>query len=170
MLKHVPLHLGAFEHSPELRNWLSDSLPAKRQKEWLVLLPEDWFDKAHWDTQLIWAPPPAILAGAVVEQLCEAKHTNPDHSHIFICPALLTALWRKQLSKLADALVTVPVGSKVWPLEMHEPIVIAPICPLLTSSPWQVHDNKLVAEFADSVRGLWSADCSRERAALCKFW
>jgi len=33
MLKHVPLHLGAFERSPELRNLLSDSLPAKRQKE-----------------------------------------------------------------------------------------------------------------------------------------
>jgi len=76
----------------------------------------------------------------------------------------------KQLSKLADVLVTVPVGSKVRPPEMHEPIVIALICPLLTSSPWQVRDTKLVAELADSVRGVWSADCSRERAALCKFW
>ena len=166
MLKHVPMHLGAFERSPEQINWLSDSLPAKRQKEWSVLAPEDWFNKV-WDTQLIWATPPAI-AGAVVEQLCEAKqHTNPDHSHIFICPALMTASWRKQLSKLADVLVTVPVGSKVWPPEMHEPtIVIALICPLLTSSPWQVRDTKLVAEFADSVRGVWSADCSRERVTV----
>jgi hypothetical protein len=178
MLKHVPMHLGAFERSPEQINWLSDSLPAKRQKEWSVLAPEDWFNKV-WDTQLIWATPPAI-AGAVVEQLCEAKqHTNPDHSHILIFPALMTASWRKQLSKLADVLVTVPVGSKVWPPEMHEPtIVIALICPLLTSSPWQVRDTKLVAEFAEGCgaliaqgSGLLCANFGQERGAgipICK--
>ena len=33
MLKHVPLHIDALERSPELRNWLSDSLPWKKQKE-----------------------------------------------------------------------------------------------------------------------------------------
>jgi len=33
MLKHVPLHLNALERSPELRNWLSDSLSSKKQKE-----------------------------------------------------------------------------------------------------------------------------------------
>jgi hypothetical protein len=94
MLKHVPLHLNASERSPELRNWLCDSLPSKKQKEWSFLAPEDWFEKAHWETQLIWAPPLAIT-GAIVEHLCETKHTNPDHSHIFICPALMTASWRK---------------------------------------------------------------------------
>ena len=64
MLKHVPLHIDALERSPELRNWLSDSLPWKKQKELSFLAPEDWFDKAHWDTQLIWAPPPAIAGGS----------------------------------------------------------------------------------------------------------
>jgi hypothetical protein len=82
----------------------------------------------------------------------------------------MTASWRKQLSKLADVLVTVPVGSNVWPSEMHESIVIALIYPMLTSSPWQVRDTELVAEFTDSVRGVWSADCPRERAALRTFW
>jgi hypothetical protein len=164
MLKHVPLHFNALERSPVLETWLMDSLSWSQQK-WAILKPDDWFDKAHRDTNLIWVPPPAI-AGAVVEQLCEAKHTNP---HIFICPALMTASWRQQLSKLADVLITVPVSPSHWPADMHEPIVIALICPLLTSSPWQVRDTELVAEFVDSVRGVWSADCSRERRALCKF-
>jgi len=69
----------------------------------------------------------------------------------------MTASWRKQLSKLADVLITVPVGPSVWPADMHEPIVNALICPLLTFSPWQVRDTELVAEFVNSVRGVWSA-------------
>jgi hypothetical protein len=39
----------------------------------------------------------------------------------------------------------------------------------MPSSPWQVRDSELVAEFVDSVRGVWSADCSRERRVLRKF-
>jgi hypothetical protein len=110
MMKHVPLHLNALEHLPILETWLINSLSWSETK-WAILKPNDWFDKAQ-DTNLIWAPPPAI-AGAVVEQLCEAKHINRDHSHIFICPVLMTASWRKQLLKLADVLVTVPVGPSV---------------------------------------------------------
>jgi len=39
----------------------------------------------------------------------------------------------------------------------------------MPSSPWQVRDSELVAEFVDSVRGVGSADCSRERRVLRKF-
>jgi len=75
MLKHVPLHFNALERSPVLETWLMDSLSWSEKKR-AIYKPDDWFDKAHWVTNLIWVPPPAI-AGAVVEQLCEAKHTNP---------------------------------------------------------------------------------------------
>jgi hypothetical protein len=73
-----------------------------------------------------WAPPPGV-ADAVLDNMCESVLIRPWNSHIFVCPALLTAKWRKQLRKVADFIVTIPVGSSLWPHDMCEPIVFA-IC------------------------------------------
>ena len=61
MLKHVPLHFNALERSPGLETWLMDSLSWSETK-WAILKPDDWFDKAHRDTNLIWVPPRGRLS------------------------------------------------------------------------------------------------------------
>ena len=83
----------------------------------------------------------------------------------------MTLQWRKRLNKVADAMFTVPVGSLFWNTNMHEPVIVALICPLLASTrPWQVRDTPLVAELRNQVSGVWSSDLGRERAGLLKFW
>jgi hypothetical protein len=166
MLKHVPLNEGVNTRSPELLSWFLESA----EGDWTVLEPAEWFHKAHvTDGSYLWCPAPAA-ADAALEQLCETRHTRPRNAHIFLCPALMTSRWRKRLSKVADAMFTVPVGSLFWGADMHEPVIVALICPLLASRPWQVRDMPLVAELKHQVSGVWSPDLGRERAGLFKFW
>jgi hypothetical protein len=42
-----------------------------------------------------------------------------------IIPRLMTARWRKLLRKATDVLITIPVGTPIWPSKRHEPLVIA---------------------------------------------
>jgi hypothetical protein len=166
MLKHVPLNEGVNTRSPELLDWFLGSV----EGDWTVLEPAEWFHEAHAiDGNYLWCPAPAA-ADVALEQLCETRHTRPWNAHIFLCPALMTSRWRKRLSKVADAMFTVPVGSLFWKADMHEPVIVALICPLLASRPWQVRDTPLVAELRNQVSGVWSPDLGRERTGLFKFW
>jgi hypothetical protein len=74
------------------------------------------------------------------------------------------------LSKVSDAMFTVPVGWMLWRAHMHEPVVVALICPLLQCRPWQVRDTDIVVELRDQVSGVWSPCLTRERIGLRKFW
>lgn len=166
MLQYVPLNLGVNARSPGLVAWFEEASGGG----WSCLEPQDWYHKAHVkDANYIWCPPPAI-ADAALEQLCETRHTRPWNAHIFLCPALMTARWRKRLGKVSDAMFTVPVGTLLWGVEMHEPVVVSLICPLLHCRPWQVRDTDLVVELQEQVSGVWSTDLNREWTALRKFW
>jgi hypothetical protein len=166
MLDFIPISQGVYQRAPELVEWVASASGG----DWRILEPKEWFHEVHLATgQYIWSPPPTI-ADAAVEQLCETRHTRPGSGHIFICPALMTSRWRKRLAKVADAMFTVPVGSHLWGAQMHEPVVIALICPLLHSRPWQVRDTPIVAQLRDNVSGVWSPDLSREWRGLREFW
>jgi hypothetical protein len=89
-LDYVPLNKGAMELAPKLEGWLGTSFP--RKGGWSVLDKEGWFEKGYTDGNHIWSPPPAI-ADAVLDNLCESVLTRPWNSHLFICPALMTAKW-----------------------------------------------------------------------------
>lgn len=166
MLQYVPLNLGVASRSPELVEWFSGAAG----DQWTCLEPREWYHQVHTsDGNYVWCPPPAV-ADVALEQLCETRHTRPWNSHMFLCPALMTSRWRKRLGKVADAMFTVPVGSKLWRTEMHEPVVVALICPLLSCRPWQVRDTALVDELRDQVSGMWSPDLEREWTSMRKFW
>jgi hypothetical protein len=167
MLKHVPLNETVLERSFEAVEWLQSSVSGG---DWRVLEFEDWFDRVHTtDGSFFWFPPPSI-ADVAVEQLCESKHIRPWNTHVFACPALMTSRWRKQLMKVADAVFVVPVGSDVWPSNMHEPLVIALICPLLSSSPWQIKHSRLPDRLKAALPKVWSPGGTSERNCLREFW
>jgi hypothetical protein len=166
-LKHVPLNKTAFQRQALLEEWICGALPGEH---WKGLSTEDWFTTALTDGRFIWTPAPAI-ADVAVEKLCEARHIRPWCSHVFICPALMTASWRKQLGKVADVMFTIPAGTEsIWPSSMHEPLVVALICPLLSCRPWRVRGSRWMVEFEDQMRGMWSNDLQVERRNLRKFW
>jgi hypothetical protein len=166
-LSFLPLDSSALELSPGLESWVADTFPGRHK--WTTLSAEGWYTDGHGDGHFIWAPPPA-LADAVLEQLCESVICRPWNAHVFICPAHMTYRWRKQLRKVADLVVTVPVGGSLWPAECHEPIVIALICPLLAYSPWRVKESERLAQGRGALPKMWSSDWSVEGDLLRKLW
>jgi hypothetical protein len=134
-----------------------------------VLTKEGWFEEGFTDGNHIWAPPP-VIADAVLDNMCESVLVRPWNSHIFVCPALMTSKWRKQLRKVADFVVTIPVGSSLWNAELHEPLVLALICPLLNYSPWQVQNTRGLAELTVALPRVWSPHWTVEGDRLRKFW
>lgn len=72
--------------------------------------------------------------------------------------------------KVADVMFTVPVGSALWGTCMHEPVIVALICPLLPCRPWQVRHTDLVVELQHQMSGVWSPCLTRERIGLRQFW
>ena len=166
MLSFVPLNETAFSRQADLETWLRSTLSGA----WTTLSASGWYDEGQRAGQFIWAPAPAA-ADAALDMLCEAKHIRPYGSHIFVCPALLTPRWRRKLGKIADAVFFVPVGSRVWPLHHHEPVIVGLICPLLSSRPWQVrHCAGAVAKLQSALPKVWSTDLAGERVGLREFW
>lgn len=135
MLSFVPLNVAPFSSSNTLEGWIRSTLPSSH--EWTTLDPNGWFSRAHSSGHFIWNVP-AAAAPAAIEQLCEAKLARPESSHIFLVPSLLTQMWRKKLGKIADVIFNAKSGVCIWPSSCHEPLTIALICPLLSSSPWTI--------------------------------
>ena len=161
-LKWVPLNKTTFQRQALFREWIYEVLPGVH---WKGLSTEEWYTTALTDGRFIWTPAPAI-ANVAVEKLCEARHIRPGCSHVFVCPAIVTAYWRKQLGKVADVMFTIPVGTSIWPSEMHEPLVAALICPLLSCRPWRVRGSPWMVEFKVRCVGC-GAVISKLNGVIC---
>ena len=105
----------------------------------------------------LWTPAPAA-ADAAIEQLCFARLKRPDTTHLIIIPRLLTARWRKQLSKTADVVLTLPLGPPYWGITQHEPLLLAICFPMIRSSPWRLKGTAFMERMVESVRKM-PADC-----------
>ena len=118
MLSYVPLHLSSLQRSPSLRGWL---------EEWigdggLFLEAADWLQKHFNHGTYVWSPPPAA-APAALEWLGGSIRKRPTSVHVIVIPRLLTALWRKQMGKLSDVMLTVPMGCPAWQADNLEPLI-----------------------------------------------
>ena len=177
-LKFLPLHLFAFERQPGLKGKLGQvkitSLeekvrcwcPSRKGRAWKLARTEDWFYEVFLDPEgsWIWCPPPA-LAKIAVEQMCEVKHVFPKSRHIFICPSLMTGVWRKQLGKIADTQFSLSQGSTHWPEEMFEPQTI-----LLPCRPWKASRTTFVENWKQKVHDVSWNGAETLRDHMRKFW
>ena len=72
----------------------------------------------------------------------------------------MTHMWRKQLGKDADLMFDIPVGSAMWPLSQHEPLIVAIILPFSHKpryrGPWLVRE----AGFAATAGRLLKQECT----------
>jgi hypothetical protein len=105
----------------------------------------------------------------VIELMAKSIHKRFDSTHIMIIPRLMTARWRKLLGKATDVLITIPVGTPVWPSKEHEPLILAISFPLISHRPWSLKGSKLMVEIDVSLSGLWKDDFDGTRSALRKF-
>ena len=151
MLSFVPLHQSAIERSPSLLHWLQEWIP---QPNIVPLTPSDWFTRGHgteggtksagdawWptcgsETWFLWTPAPGAAACAL-HQLALSRQKRPHLNHVFICPRLMTADWRKKLFKLADLVLELPPGCVPWwPSSMFEPLLLGLTLRLIVCNPW----------------------------------
>ncbi len=118
-LSFIPLNLNVLERQAQpLKGWVDSWFGSFEPCKWLS--PEDWYHEGHFANRCVWTPAPAA-GGAALEQLAKVVHKRPQHAHVVIIPCLMTALWRRTLSKICDLIFTVPIGSDLWSLSQHEP-------------------------------------------------
>ena len=114
---------------------------------------------------------PAHLAAEVaIAELWNARIKRQQSYHVFVCPRLCTTQWVKQLYRAAGFVFEVPVGSSIWPLTMHEPLLIGILFPILSCKPWQVRGSPKMYAVGREVRRMFEASEVGVRNLLRKFW
>ena len=183
MLSHVPLGRSALERSPKLKEWIA-SWAEKISGQCEFLQEEDWFMKGHdivggskncddkWIPRYkhgvyIWTPAPAG-ANIAAQELRKARHKRTDSLHIFVCPRLLSHEWSAQISKTADLLVTIPIGTQYWNNDMHEPLRLAICFPFARVSPWQLKGCKAMVDMGRLLSQMWKEGSGTEGDLLCE--
>ena len=182
MLSFIPLHQSPLERSHSLKGWVESWLPS----DYKFLSVDEWFTAGHglvggaknhdgvWMPSYetfccVWSPAPAAAFEAA-EELNRARHINPDVPHLFLCPRLMTYMWRKSLNKIADSIFYVSPGSKsFWSCDMHEPLIIVFILPFSRSAPWQRKATEPILELERELRSVWDDKNRDEGSILRKF-
>jgi len=159
------------EKIPSLEEIVRGWCPSRKKRAWKLARPKDWFYEVFLDPEgsWIWCPPPA-LAKIAVEQMCEVKHVFPQSRHIFICPSLMTGVWRKQLGKIADTQLSLAQGSTHWPEDMFDPLTIALLKPLLSCRPWKAGRITFVENWKEKVHAVYWNGAGTFRDHTRKFW
>jgi hypothetical protein len=178
----VPLHLTAVERAPPLVQWLRIWIP---DSDITPLSPADWFEGEGHGLQggaynhegmwlplestsewFLWTPPPAAAATALSE-LGVSRHKRPHLNHVFVCPRLLTQMWRKKLHKIADLVIEIPAGCRsFWPKYTHEPLLIGLTLRFSSFYPWQLRQSDSLLDMARQLREVWKDPSTDERVIL----
>jgi hypothetical protein len=184
MKVHIPIYLSAVERSskdlvPWIRSWSESNA--------ILLEPFGWFETGHditgWEHGVdgfarptigfgqtyIWAPPP-FAAEVAMAEMRKARIKRQRSSHIFVCPRLCTTLWQRQLYKCADFVFELPVGSSVWPLDMHQPLLIGVLFPFLSVNPWQLQGTPKMHAVGRDLRKVFQTPELDSRDFLRQFW
>jgi len=166
----IPLHLSALDRLPALLSWVQSWCP---MPSITLLAPNDWFERGHgilgghvttsgtWhphethEPWLLWTPAPAA-ASTALDELQSSRHKCSHLNHIFICPRLFTQAWRRKLHRVADIVIELPAGCRpVWPLAMHEPLLIGLTLHLAACYPWHLRVTPQLLDLDRALHGVW---------------
>ena len=166
MLPFVPLAKSASERSGDLLSWVhSWAGDAGGSQKVSVVPPTEWCGVHPEGGTYVWLRPPAAAATAF-EWLGQSIHKLPNSTHIMLVPRLMTANWRKRLSKTSDNLFTFPIGTKVWSAENYEPLICAVSLPLSQSFPWSHRRSARNVDCEERLLGLSKTDSNATRNFL----
>ena len=164
MLSFVLLNVFALKRSPTLTKWLLGWVGDDVE----FLEPSQWPRVHGSHGTYVWLPPPAA-APAALEWLGESMHKRPASVHVIvILPGLLTALWRKQVGKITDLMLTVPLGCPAWQADNLEPLILAISLPLSNSFPWRFRNTPATHDVECRVPPMWTTSFGDIGPALRK--
>ena len=158
LLSFVPIHKSPLERNAQVFDWINSWWDEDRGS--LKLLnPEEWFTEVMNVGNYVWDIPP-VGGGAIVEQLCSHTHGRPENLHIIVIPRLCTSLWRKQLNKVCDLMITIQPRETFWTSDMHEPLMLGISFPIYSHhskfSPWKLRGTRMVEELRTNVHRVQS--------------
>jgi hypothetical protein len=178
MLSYVPLGKTALERTPSLldwiRSWAGDQLELLSPKDWFVRgqgLDSFSIDKSGRNVAsyragtFLWCPPP-VVADVAAEEMRRSRHKRENSFHVFVCPRLMTNIWRKLVLKEVDFYFEVPVGSTVWGSHMHEPLLIGVCLPFIPHRPWKLGNTPKLLGLARELRHVWEIPDGDPRVIL----
>lgn len=184
MSAHIPINLSAVARMPSvLIEWIQTWSDPKA----FLLKEADWFRLGHdidsWAIHpdgfdrpvllegrtYIWTPPP-FAADVAISELRKARIKRQSSTHIVVVPRLCTTLWLRQLYKASDIVFEVPVGSHVWPSEMHEPLLIGILFPFIRFKPWQLRNTPKMFAVGRQLRKVFEVSAVDAGNFLCEFW
>lgn len=165
MLSYCPWNMDALQASPKLLKWIQSWT-----SDLEVLEPCDWFIRGHnidggyydgmgfWRNHIrsgtyLWKPPPAV-AHVALEQLRISRLKRQQSRHIFVVPTLFCHLWRKQLGKACDVVLSITPDFDFWPEGNFETLTIGICFPFLSFCPWQLHRTPKMFAVARQVRQM----------------
>ena len=189
ILSYIPLAETAVKRSPTLLRWIKSwAKEGRLQQQGFgveVLDENDWFIKGHdidggymlnnfyypqyRKGTYLWSPPPAA-AEIACEEIRKARTKRSESTHIFVCPRLLTPYWRSHLHRSADLILEIPAGGEYWPLEMHEPLILALFFPRLPHRPWQLRQAPSIVELGDRLQRMWRLGDYSQGPILRQLW
>ena len=184
MESFIPLNESALDRSPALKSWLASWTSGELE----ILSPRDWFIRGHdivegsFETNVdglkwpryqkgcyVWAPPPAA-AEVMLEELRKARHRRTESTHVILIPRLMGPAWQKHLHKVADIVVSVPVGHPAWPTDMHEPLTMGIVFPFFRYKPWRLRRSPILLDLEKQLRTVWKTKPCSEGSLLRKLW
>jgi len=186
MLAFVPLAEGATMRQPKLIEYVQDWVGAALHTKADVLKVEEWFQEGHgilggekgahgvWIPRhapngrvYVWTPPP-VIADVALEECMKAIHKRTDAFHIFLIPRLFSPAWLRLFYKFADFMFVIPVGSPLWPHNMHEPLFVGISLPFIRCRPWSLRGTPLLVELAGRLREVFKSGEGDGRNILCQ--
>ena len=78
--------------------------------------------------------------------------------------------WGKALSRIADTRFTFARKSCLWNKDLHEPLTIAFVAPLLSSAPWKLSRLPSLAEWERRLLNMRHTDTEVVRDYMREFW
>jgi len=169
-LQVVPLHLGAFDRSPGVLDWIKDwtngvGLPIQAAE------PVDWPYKAHFATATwVWAPPPAAALYALEELALARLKRGKTHASVVVIPRLMSPEWFRRFVRSVDLYFTVDVGAAFWGTNMHEPLLIGLSLPYLRHQPWVWKRVGFMVDLGRTLSRLFKSDPDAGGRLLRQFW
>jgi hypothetical protein len=132
------MHVTVLNCWPPARQWLLDYISL----DLISFNTDGWFEQDHdyYHQRKIgatshWHPTPYPLHALVaIEEPCKARIMQYKMQHatkVFMCPHVMTPELQKQLHKIADVVVTMPIGHHVGPKEIFESLLISVAFPFL---------------------------------------